>query len=235
MASQYALPRATATGPDARPHKAGGEPSPHVTVVDVHPFRSYIHVATTTSVTCSGPRHGIPLGSRPDRSTRVSPRIPLLRPTVTGAPGRTRGRPPRVGPCSLLACRRRSRPAWGRDRWWNRRTVWRRVRRHRRGLLLSAAHGDQEAFVSLQSRMAGLVWLNIRRVLRDASRSEAAIEETFAEVREAAVHSDPHRSSAETWLLTLAHQHAMDGPRSIDNTADPHHTQIARSASVSSP
>ena len=102
-------------------------------------------------------------------------------------------------------------------------------------LLLSVARGDQEAFVALQSRMAGLVRLNVRRVLRDASRSEAATEETFAEVREAAVHFDPHRSSAETWLLTIAHQHAMDGPRSIDNTADPHHTQIARSASVSSP
>ena len=88
-------------------------------------------------------------------------------------------------------------------------------------LLLSVARGDQEAFVALQSRMAGLVRVNVRRVLRDATRSEAVTQETFAEVLEDAVHFDPHRSSAQTWLLTLAHQHAMDGLRSIDNTDAP--------------
>jgi hypothetical protein len=78
-------------------------------------------------------------------------------------------------------------------------------------LLLSVARGNQEAFVALQSRMAGLVRVNIRRVLRDATRSEAVTEETFADVFEDAVHFDPHQHSAETWLLTRAHHHAIDG------------------------
>ena len=47
-------------------------------------------------------------------------------------------------------------------------------------LLLSVARGDQEAFVALESRMAGLVRVNVRRVLRDGARCEAATEQTFA-------------------------------------------------------
>ena len=85
-------------------------------------------------------------------------------------------------------------------------------------LLLSVAGGNQEAFVALQSRMVGLVRVNVRRVLRDASRSEAVTQKTFADVLEDAVHFDPHRDSAQTWLLTRAHQHALDGLRSIDGT-----------------
>jgi hypothetical protein len=88
-------------------------------------------------------------------------------------------------------------------------------------LLLSVARGDQEAFVALQSRMAGLVRANVRRVLRDASRTEAVTRETFAEVLEEAIHFDPHRDSAQTWLLTRAHQHAIDALRSAGSTDDP--------------
>ena len=87
-------------------------------------------------------------------------------------------------------------------------------------LLLSVAGGNQEAFVALQSRMAGLVRVNVRRVLRDASRSEAVTQETFAEVLEHATDFDPQRDSAETWLLARAHRHAMDGLRSVDGMDD---------------
>lgn len=41
-------------------------------------------------------------------------------------------------------------------------------------MLLSAAGGDQAAFVALKVRMAGLVRVNVRRVLHDASRADAA-------------------------------------------------------------
>ena len=87
-------------------------------------------------------------------------------------------------------------------------------------LLLSVARGDQEAFVALESRMAGLVRVNVRRVLRDGARCEAATEQTFAGVLEDAIHFDPHRDSAQTWLLTRAHQRAMDELRSADGTED---------------
>lgn len=78
-------------------------------------------------------------------------------------------------------------------------------------LLLAVASGNPAAFVALQSRMTGLVQLNIRRVLRDTLRSETVTQETFAEVLADAAGFDPLQHSAQTWLLTLAHQHAIDG------------------------
>lgn len=93
-------------------------------------------------------------------------------------------------------------------------------------LLLSVARGDQAAFAALQRLTAGLVRVNVRRVLRDASRSEAVTQETFAEVLEEATHFDPHRDDAETWLLTRAHQHAVEG---LDATGGAS-TQLTRPA-----
>lgn len=97
-------------------------------------------------------------------------------------------------------------------------------------LLLAIARGNQEAFIALQSRMAGLVRVNVRRVLRDASRCEATTQETFAEVLKDALQFDPHRESAELWLLTRAHQRALDGLRSDDDTHDPQSPRIDQSA-----
>jgi hypothetical protein len=88
-------------------------------------------------------------------------------------------------------------------------------------LLLSVAGGDHAAFVALQSRMAGLVRVNVRRVLRDASRSETVTQKTFTEVLEDAIHFDPHRDSAQMWLLALAHRRTMDALRSGEGTDDP--------------
>lgn len=93
-------------------------------------------------------------------------------------------------------------------------------------LLLSVARGDQEAFVALQRLTAGLVRVNVRRVLHDASRSEAATQETFAEVLEDAPHFDPDRDSAQTWLLTRAHQHAIEGLDPVDEAS----TELTRPA-----
>lgn len=100
-------------------------------------------------------------------------------------------------------------------------------------LLLSVARGDQEALVALQRRMAGLVRVNVRRILRDASLSEAVTQETFADALKDASHFDPHRNSAQTWLLTRAHQHAMDGLRSVDGTGEPKGPWIEPSPPVS--
>jgi RNA polymerase sigma-70 factor, ECF subfamily len=102
-------------------------------------------------------------------------------------------------------------------------------------LLLSVARGDQEAFVALQSRMAGLVRVNVRRVLRDGARSEAVTQRTLAEVLEDAIHFDPHRGSAQTWLLKRAHQRAMDELRSVDGTDKALTAISGQSASASLP
>ena len=78
-------------------------------------------------------------------------------------------------------------------------------------LLLAVANGDHEAFVALEHRIAGLVRVNILRVLRDTSRSDAVTQEFFAAVLQEAISFDPHRESAQAWLLTRAHVRAMDG------------------------
>lgn len=78
-------------------------------------------------------------------------------------------------------------------------------------LLLAVARGDREAFVALESRVGGLVRANIRRILRDASRADAATREFFAEVLRDANDFDPGRDSAHVWLLTRAHQRAVGG------------------------
>ncbi len=75
-------------------------------------------------------------------------------------------------------------------------------------LLLAVADGDQEAFAVLERRIGGLVRANIRRVLRDASRSDAVARAFFAEVPRDASDFDPDRCSAQSWLLTRAHQRA---------------------------
>ena len=88
-------------------------------------------------------------------------------------------------------------------------------------LLSAAAHGDHAALAALKARMAGLVRVNVWRVLHDASRSEAVTEETFAGLLEGAVHFDPHHDNAQSWLLTRAHQHARNGLQPVDDTNDP--------------
>ncbi len=95
-------------------------------------------------------------------------------------------------------------------------------------LLLSVAHGDQEALVALQSRMAGLVRVNVRRILRDASQANAVTESVFAELLENAIRFDPDRSDAQTWLLTRAHQHAMDGLHHVDDASHPADPELAQ-------
>ncbi len=93
-------------------------------------------------------------------------------------------------------------------------------------LLLSVARGDQEALVALQSRMAGLVRVNVRRILRDASKADTVTESVFAELLDGAVRFDPARNDAQTWLLTRAHQHAMDGLHGVDDADHP--AELAR-------
>lgn len=88
-------------------------------------------------------------------------------------------------------------------------------------LLGLIAHGNQAAFVSLQRRMAGLVQVNIRRILRDAAQSDSATQATFDEIRDHAEDFDPRRDSAQTWLLKRAHQHAINGLVSPEPVAAP--------------
>ena len=78
-------------------------------------------------------------------------------------------------------------------------------------LLLAIANGDADALAVLERHVGGLVRVNIRRVLRDASRSDAVTREFFADVLRDPTGFDPDRGSAMSWLLTRAHQQAASG------------------------
>lgn len=81
-------------------------------------------------------------------------------------------------------------------------------------LLLSVAGGDRDALVALRARMTGLVHLNVRRILRDATRAETVTQSSFADLQADAAGFDPDQGDAQTWLLTRAHQRAVELLRS---------------------
>ena len=80
-------------------------------------------------------------------------------------------------------------------------------------LLRRAAVGDQEAFELLYRELARPAYGVIRRVLRDPAQSEEVTQEVMLEVWRTAARFDPARSSAATWVLTIAHRRAVDRVR----------------------
>lgn len=87
-------------------------------------------------------------------------------------------------------------------------------------LLLAIASGDDRALGALESRIGGLVRVNVRRVLQDAARSDAVTQQFFAEVHQEAVEFDPDRDRPDVWLLTRAHRRAIDGSGSVPQVAN---------------
>ncbi len=87
-------------------------------------------------------------------------------------------------------------------------------------LLVATARGDQAAFGALYDRVAGPVYGVIRRVLRDPAQSEEVAQEVLVEVWRTASRFDPHRGSATTWIMTMAHRRAIDRVRSEQASRD---------------
>ncbi len=71
------------------------------------------------------------------------------------------------------------------------------------GLLRDVGSGDREAFVALYDHLAGLVYANIQRVLRDTARTDAVAEEAFVEVWRQAPRFDPAQMRAVAWIPGL--------------------------------
>ncbi len=83
-------------------------------------------------------------------------------------------------------------------------------------LLLAVASGDHEALAALERHIGGLVRVNIRRVMRDASQSDSVTQEYFAGIRGDVTDFDPDQGSALAWLLTRAHLRAISGLAILD-------------------
>ncbi|MEU1529366.1 MULTISPECIES: sigma-70 family RNA polymerase sigma factor [Streptomyces] len=90
-------------------------------------------------------------------------------------------------------------------------------------LMADVARGDQEAFAAVYDVVAGPVLGIVRRVLRDLAQSEEVAQEVLVEVWRTAARYRPERGSVMNWVLTLAHQRAVDRVRSAEASAAREH------------
>ncbi|MFG1808040.1 sigma-70 family RNA polymerase sigma factor [Streptomyces sp. NPDC049040] len=87
-------------------------------------------------------------------------------------------------------------------------------------LLDRVSRGDQEAFSTLYTAVAGSVLGLARRVVRDPAQSEEVAQEVLVEVWRCAARFDARQGSAMAWIMTLAHRRAVDRVRSAQASAD---------------
>ncbi|MEV3933341.1 MULTISPECIES: ECF RNA polymerase sigma factor SigK [unclassified Streptomyces] len=87
-------------------------------------------------------------------------------------------------------------------------------------LMVSAGEGDREAFAGVYDVTAGPVMGLVRRVLRDSAQSEEVTQDVLLEVWRTSGRFRPHRGSAMTWIMTLAHRRAVDRVRSAQASQD---------------
>lgn len=71
-------------------------------------------------------------------------------------------------------------------------------------LLRGVAADDEQCLRIFYRRHAGLVYSLAYRMLRDGTRAEDVLQETFIRVWRAAITFDPARGSAESWVVTIA-------------------------------
>lgn len=82
-------------------------------------------------------------------------------------------------------------------------------------VLREVALGDHEAFAALYDAVAGSVLGVVRAVLRDRAQSEEVAQDVLVEVWRTAPRYRSERGSALNWILTVAHQRAVDRVRSV--------------------
>ncbi|MFJ9467937.1 ECF RNA polymerase sigma factor SigK [Streptomyces caniferus] len=90
-------------------------------------------------------------------------------------------------------------------------------------LLDRVSRGDQHAFESLYTAVAGSVLGLVRRVVRDPAQSEEVAQEVLIEVWRSAARYDARQGSAMAWIMTLTHRRAVDRVRSAQAAADRDH------------
>lgn len=95
-------------------------------------------------------------------------------------------------------------------------------------LLDRVSRGDQQAFETLYTAVAGAVFGLARRVVRDPAQSEEVAQEALIEVWRRAAHFDPRQGTAMTWIMTLAHRRAVDRVRSAQASSARDHKAALR-------
>ena len=77
-------------------------------------------------------------------------------------------------------------------------------------LMPSIAAGDEHAFARFYSATSGLLFGLLLLILSDTATAEAVLLKVYAEVREHAARFDQSRESILTWLVIIAHRHALE-------------------------
>ncbi|WP_328499037.1 ECF RNA polymerase sigma factor SigK [Streptomyces sp. NBC_00414] len=78
------------------------------------------------------------------------------------------------------------------------------------------ALGDEQAFASVYDAVVGPVLGVVRAVLRDRAQSEEVAQEVLVEVWRTAPRFRSDRGTVINWVLTMAHQRAVDRVRSVE-------------------
>jgi RNA polymerase sigma-70 factor (ECF subfamily) len=87
-------------------------------------------------------------------------------------------------------------------------------------LLRAIRDGDQTAMMTFYDRHFGLVAGYCRRLLRDATAAEEAIQDTFLQVWRRADTFDPERARPTTWLFVMARTRCLDALRRAGRRAE---------------
>ena len=77
-------------------------------------------------------------------------------------------------------------------------------------LVALVARSDETALAELYDRFGRVAYGLARRILRDDSLAEDAVQEAFLAAWRSAARFVPERAKARTWLLTLVHRRAVD-------------------------
>lgn len=80
-------------------------------------------------------------------------------------------------------------------------------------LLAQVAAGDHGAFEAMYDRFSGIAYSVAMAVLRDVGAAEDATQECFVRVWRSADSFDEGKSSAKTWITTIAHRCSLDSLR----------------------
>jgi RNA polymerase sigma-70 factor (ECF subfamily) len=83
-----------------------------------------------------------------------------------------------------------------------------------RELLAQVARSDGAALRQLYDRYGGRVMAVAQRILTSRSEAEEIVQEAFVDVWYRATQFDPTRGSAESWILAIARNRAIDRLRS---------------------
>ena len=83
-------------------------------------------------------------------------------------------------------------------------------------LVALVARSDEAALAELYDRHGRVAYGLARRILRDATLAEDAVQEAFVSVWHNAARFVPERGRAATWILTLVHRRSVDLVRHED-------------------